>query len=47
VPFHAAEQRNKERLNDFPKRQLFASSTGQPKASSEAASGWLLFLVRF
>jgi len=53
LPFHAAEQRNKERLNDsaespqgddFPKRSLFTSSVGQPKASSEAASDRLHFL---
>ena len=38
MPFHAAEQRNKELKNDsaeqrdFPNRQLFMSSTGKPKA---------------
>ena len=56
LPFHAAEQRNKERLNDsaespqgedFPKRSLFTSSVGQPKASSEAASDRLHFLSPF
>jgi len=52
MPFHAAEQRNKERFNasaeqsDFPKRPLFESSTGH-SAKSGTSEQDAFSLVRF